>query len=91
MELKTSSSFTTTGNLQPWQTLCKIFSKCLTTRVTGWDQPPLQIMKMMEIQRQSWNANSRLDDFRRNEAHGALSDVCGGVWVRCSSDSVTAD
>ncbi|GJY01969.1 hypothetical protein Tco_0360121 [Tanacetum coccineum] len=27
--------------------LCKIFSKCLTTRVTGWDQPPLQIMQMM--------------------------------------------
>ncbi|GJV25474.1 hypothetical protein Tco_1378169 [Tanacetum coccineum] len=35
MELKTSSSFKTTGLLQPWQTLCKIFSKCLTTRVTG--------------------------------------------------------
>ncbi|GKB06330.1 hypothetical protein Tco_0834563 [Tanacetum coccineum] len=32
MELKTSSSFKTTGLLQPWQTLCKIFSKCLTTR-----------------------------------------------------------
>ncbi|GJW89510.1 hypothetical protein Tco_0164850 [Tanacetum coccineum] len=47
MELKTSSSFKTTGLLQPWQTLCKIFSKCLTTRVTGWDQPPLQIMRMM--------------------------------------------
>ncbi|GJQ92962.1 retrovirus-related pol polyprotein from transposon TNT 1-94 [Tanacetum coccineum] len=47
MELKTSSSFKTTGLLQPWQTLCKIFSKCLTTRVTGWDQPPLQIMQMM--------------------------------------------
>ncbi|GJR05765.1 hypothetical protein Tco_0528749 [Tanacetum coccineum] len=31
----------------PWQTLCKIFSKCLTTRVTGWDQPPLQIMQML--------------------------------------------
>ncbi|GJS85528.1 hypothetical protein Tco_0752069 [Tanacetum coccineum] len=31
MELKTSSSFKTTGLLQPWQTLCKIFSKCLTT------------------------------------------------------------
>ncbi|GJU78367.1 copia protein [Tanacetum coccineum] len=45
MELKTSSS--TTGLLQPWHTLCKIFSKCLTTRVTGWDQPPLQIMQMM--------------------------------------------
>ncbi|GJV35292.1 hypothetical protein Tco_1407769 [Tanacetum coccineum] len=26
MELKTSSSFKTTGLLQPWQTLCKIFS-----------------------------------------------------------------
>ncbi|GJR14009.1 hypothetical protein Tco_0796661 [Tanacetum coccineum] len=47
MKLKTSSSFKTTGLLQPWQTLCKIFSKCLTTRVTGWDQPPLQIMQMM--------------------------------------------
>ncbi|GKB30656.1 hypothetical protein Tco_0870057 [Tanacetum coccineum] len=45
MDLKTSSSFKTTGLLQPWQTLCKIFSKCLTTRVTGWDQPPLQIMR----------------------------------------------
>ncbi|GJX39535.1 hypothetical protein Tco_0252838 [Tanacetum coccineum] len=32
MELKTSSSFKRTGLLQPWQTLCKIFSKCLTTR-----------------------------------------------------------
>ncbi|GKB67291.1 hypothetical protein Tco_0928703 [Tanacetum coccineum] len=47
MELKTSSNFKTTGLLQPWQTLCKIFSKCLTTRVTEWDQPPLQIMQMM--------------------------------------------
>ncbi|GJY31958.1 hypothetical protein Tco_0415453 [Tanacetum coccineum] len=47
MELKTSSSFKTTSLLQPWQTLCKIFSKCLTTRVTGWDQPPLQIMQMI--------------------------------------------
>ncbi|GJV16316.1 retrovirus-related pol polyprotein from transposon TNT 1-94 [Tanacetum coccineum] len=83
MELKTSSSFKTTGLLQPWKTLCKIFSKCLTTRVTGWDQPPLQIMQMMEIQRQSWNANSGLDDFKRNEAHAALSDVCGGV--KCST------
>ncbi|GJR75606.1 retrovirus-related pol polyprotein from transposon TNT 1-94 [Tanacetum coccineum] len=44
MELKTSSSFKTTGLLQPWHTLCKIFSKCLTTRVTGWDQSPLQII-----------------------------------------------
>ncbi|GJZ15804.1 hypothetical protein Tco_0551481 [Tanacetum coccineum] len=47
MELKTQSNFKTTSLLQPWQTLCKIFSKCLTTRVTGWDQPPLQIMQML--------------------------------------------
>ncbi|GJS76094.1 retrovirus-related pol polyprotein from transposon TNT 1-94 [Tanacetum coccineum] len=47
MELETQSNFKTTGLLQPWQTLCKIFSKCLTTRVTGWDQPPLQIMQML--------------------------------------------
>ncbi|GJX64064.1 hypothetical protein Tco_0298407 [Tanacetum coccineum] len=46
MELKTQSNFMATGLLQPWQMLCKIFSKCLTTRVTGWDQPPLQIMQI---------------------------------------------
>ncbi|GKE38036.1 hypothetical protein Tco_1461441 [Tanacetum coccineum] len=45
IELKTQSN--TTGILQPWQTLCKIFSKCLTTRVTVWDQLPLQIMQML--------------------------------------------
>nr|GEZ97190.1 hypothetical protein [Tanacetum cinerariifolium] len=42
IEPKTSSSFKTTGLLQPWQTLCKIFFKCLTTCVTGWDQPPFK-------------------------------------------------
>ncbi|GKB85067.1 hypothetical protein Tco_0957339 [Tanacetum coccineum] len=47
MELKTQSNFNTTCLLQPWQTLCKIFFKCLTTRVTRWDQPPLQIMQML--------------------------------------------
>nr|GEW84401.1 hypothetical protein [Tanacetum cinerariifolium] len=47
MELKTPSGFKITGLLQPWQTLCKIFSKCLTTRVTGWDQPPLQITQIL--------------------------------------------
>nr|GEW11343.1 retrovirus-related Pol polyprotein from transposon TNT 1-94 [Tanacetum cinerariifolium] len=34
MELKTPSSFKTTTLLQPWQTLCKIFSECLTMHVT---------------------------------------------------------
>ncbi|GJV14455.1 hypothetical protein Tco_1359778 [Tanacetum coccineum] len=58
MELKTSSSFKTTGLLQPWQTLCKIFSKCLTTRVIGWDQPPLQIMQMYH--------NLKDDDIMKN-------------------------
>ncbi|GKE03139.1 hypothetical protein Tco_1391122 [Tanacetum coccineum] len=33
MELKTVSNFKISGLLQPWQTLCKIFSKCLTTRL----------------------------------------------------------
>ncbi|GKB48320.1 hypothetical protein Tco_0899073 [Tanacetum coccineum] len=47
MELKTVSNFKIPGLLQPWKTLCKIFSKCLTIRVIGWDQPPLQIMQML--------------------------------------------
>nr|GEV10728.1 retrovirus-related Pol polyprotein from transposon TNT 1-94 [Tanacetum cinerariifolium] len=53
MELKTPSSFKTTGLLQSWQTLCKIFSKCLTMRVTGWDQPPLQIEMISEEMKQT--------------------------------------
>ncbi|GJW40635.1 gag-pol polyprotein [Tanacetum coccineum] len=47
LELRSPSNFKTTGLVQPWQTLCKMFSKCLTTRVTGFDQPPLQIMQML--------------------------------------------
>ncbi|GKE00171.1 hypothetical protein Tco_1388154, partial [Tanacetum coccineum] len=44
LELRSTSHFKTTGLLQQWQTLCKMFSRCLTTRVTGYDQPSLQIM-----------------------------------------------
>ncbi|GJU03765.1 hypothetical protein Tco_1114103 [Tanacetum coccineum] len=33
MELKIVSNFKISGLLHPWQTLCKIFSKCLTTRL----------------------------------------------------------
>ncbi|GKE55153.1 hypothetical protein Tco_1490309 [Tanacetum coccineum] len=44
LELRSPSNFKTTGLVQPWQTLCKMFSRCLTTRVTGYDQPPLQII-----------------------------------------------
>ncbi|GJX96140.1 hypothetical protein Tco_0351938 [Tanacetum coccineum] len=34
------------------------------------------IYMAQKTQRQSWNADTSLDDHRRNEAHGALSDVC---------------
>ncbi|GJZ51112.1 hypothetical protein Tco_0605627 [Tanacetum coccineum] len=64
MELNTSSSFKTTGLLQPWQTLCKIFSKCLTTRVTGWDQPPLQIIQMIHARDKYHNLKD--DDIMKN-------------------------
>ncbi|GJX36690.1 hypothetical protein Tco_0248247 [Tanacetum coccineum] len=47
LELISPSNFKTTGLVQPWQTLCKMFSRCLTTRVTSFDQPPLQIMQML--------------------------------------------
>ncbi|GJR60445.1 hypothetical protein Tco_1502607 [Tanacetum coccineum] len=47
LELRSTSNFKTTSLVQPWQTLCKLFSRRLTTRVTSYDQPPLQIMKML--------------------------------------------
>ncbi|GJV34666.1 hypothetical protein Tco_1395066 [Tanacetum coccineum] len=47
LELRSTSNFKTTGLLQPWQILCKMFSRCLTTRVIGYDQPSLQIMQML--------------------------------------------
>ncbi|GJV95457.1 hypothetical protein Tco_1547034 [Tanacetum coccineum] len=47
LELRSTSNFKTTSLLQPWQTLCKMFSRCLTTRVTGYDQPAVQIMQML--------------------------------------------
>ncbi|GJU78475.1 hypothetical protein Tco_1275545 [Tanacetum coccineum] len=31
LELRSPSNFKTTGLVQPWQTLCKMFSRCLTT------------------------------------------------------------
>ncbi|GJV37033.1 hypothetical protein Tco_1409510, partial [Tanacetum coccineum] len=47
LELRSTSNFKTIGLLQPWQKLCKMFSRCLTTRVTGYDQPLLQVMQML--------------------------------------------
>ncbi|GJQ94114.1 retrovirus-related pol polyprotein from transposon TNT 1-94 [Tanacetum coccineum] len=61
MELKTISNVKISGLLQPWQTLCKIFSKCLTTRVTGWDQPPLQIIRARDAYH-----NLQDDDIMKN-------------------------
>ncbi|GJW66384.1 hypothetical protein Tco_0120808 [Tanacetum coccineum] len=87
MELKTVSNFKIPGLLQPWQTLCKIFSKCLTTRVTGWDQPPLQIMKMKK-QEQGWDADTSMDDHRRDEASPKALIRCIAELFgdRCSSE-----
>ncbi|GJT84228.1 hypothetical protein Tco_1058570 [Tanacetum coccineum] len=47
MELKTSSSFKTTSLLQPWQTLCKIFSKCLTKLSLDGISTAIADMQMM--------------------------------------------
>nr|GEW08354.1 hypothetical protein [Tanacetum cinerariifolium] len=37
LELRSTSNFKTNCLLQLWQTLCKMFSKCLTTCVTAYD------------------------------------------------------
>ncbi|GJY29753.1 hypothetical protein Tco_0405520 [Tanacetum coccineum] len=47
LKSRSPSNFKTTSLVQPWQTMCKMFSRCLTTQVTGYDQPPLQIMQMI--------------------------------------------
>ncbi|GJV51829.1 hypothetical protein Tco_1447570 [Tanacetum coccineum] len=41
------SHFVSKGLPQPWQKLVKIFARCLTTRVTGHDQSPFQIMHIL--------------------------------------------
>nr|GEX56540.1 hypothetical protein [Tanacetum cinerariifolium] len=46
LELRSPSNFKTIGLVQLWETLCKMFSRCLTTRVTGFDQPLLQIIQI---------------------------------------------
>nr|GEV84601.1 hypothetical protein [Tanacetum cinerariifolium] len=78
MELKTPSSFKTIGLLQPaamgrnslfsssfniFDSLSKIHGMCLNTHTFD-----------PEIQRQSWNEDSRLDNLRRDEANEALTD-----------------
>nr|GEW21213.1 hypothetical protein [Tanacetum cinerariifolium] len=45
--LRSPSNFMSVGLLRSWQTLCKIFTPCLTTKATGHDQPPVQIMQIL--------------------------------------------
>ncbi|GJT87600.1 hypothetical protein Tco_1069317 [Tanacetum coccineum] len=47
LPMRLPSHFVSKGLSQPWQTLCMIFARCLTTRVTGHDQPSFQIMQML--------------------------------------------
>ncbi|GKA72344.1 hypothetical protein Tco_0778560 [Tanacetum coccineum] len=47
LELRSPSNFKTIGLVQTCQTLGKMFARCLTTRATSHDQPPLQIMQML--------------------------------------------
>ncbi|GKC35536.1 retrovirus-related pol polyprotein from transposon TNT 1-94 [Tanacetum coccineum] len=47
LPMRLPTHFVTKGLTQPWQTVGKIFTRCLTTRVTGHDQPPFQIMQML--------------------------------------------
>ncbi|GJX87260.1 hypothetical protein Tco_0339274 [Tanacetum coccineum] len=54
LELRSPSNFKTTGLIQPWQTLGKMFARCLTIRATGHDQPPLTTL----FTRTSININS---------------------------------
>ncbi|GJT81424.1 hypothetical protein Tco_1055766 [Tanacetum coccineum] len=70
MELKTVSNFKIPGLLQPWQTLCKIFSKCLTTRVTGMDHRPFadnaNVILLYDVLRCSHYHNLQDDDIMKN-------------------------
>nr|GEX50345.1 putative reverse transcriptase domain-containing protein [Tanacetum cinerariifolium] len=45
--IRLAGHFATQDLSQPWQTLAKIFLRCLTTRVAGVDQPPFQVMQML--------------------------------------------
>ncbi|GJT72213.1 hypothetical protein Tco_1031499 [Tanacetum coccineum] len=44
--IRLAGQFYTKSLPQPWQTLGKVVMRCLTTRITGIDQPPLHIMQM---------------------------------------------
>ncbi|GJV38411.1 hypothetical protein Tco_1410888 [Tanacetum coccineum] len=62
LELRSPSNFKTTGLVQPWQTLGKIFARFLTTRVTGHDQLPLQIMQIARDKYHNLDRRLRCND-----------------------------
>ncbi|GJU60976.1 copia protein [Tanacetum coccineum] len=47
LPMRLPTHFVTKRLPQPWKTLEKVFARCLTTRFTGIDQPPFQIMQML--------------------------------------------
>ncbi|GJR82151.1 integrase, catalytic region, zinc finger, CCHC-type containing protein [Tanacetum coccineum] len=49
LELRSISNFKTTGLLQPWQTLCKMFSRCLDLHNDRYEQPNSYRFKQMHI------------------------------------------
>nr|GFB54690.1 hypothetical protein [Tanacetum cinerariifolium] len=77
MELKTPSSFKTTGLLQQWQTATMGRNSLFSSSFNIFDSvSKINKDHHWKIERQSWNEDSRLDDLKRDEANEALSDVC---------------
>nr|GEU72984.1 integrase, catalytic region, zinc finger, CCHC-type, peptidase aspartic, catalytic [Tanacetum cinerariifolium] len=76
MKLKTPSSFKTTGLLQLWQIAAIGRNSLFSFSFNIFDSlSKIHEDHHWEIKRQSWNEDSRLDDLRRDEANGALSDT----------------
>ncbi|GJV26869.1 hypothetical protein Tco_1383317 [Tanacetum coccineum] len=75
LELRSISNFKTSGRLQPWQTLCKMFLRCLTTRVTSYDQPAVQIIFTKPIVSLYMTAYPEISRRVRNRYHNLADDV----------------
>nr|GEU57772.1 reverse transcriptase domain-containing protein [Tanacetum cinerariifolium] len=81
MELKTPSSFKTTGHLAVMGR-----NSLFSSSFNIFDLlSKIHKDHHWKVQRQSWNEDSRLDDLRKDEANGALSNVCGEHVVDDSS------
>ncbi|GJW00250.1 hypothetical protein Tco_1555501 [Tanacetum coccineum] len=89
LELRSPSNFKTTGLIQLWQTLCKMFSRCLTTRVTGYDQPPLQIMQMLYCFKQARDKYHNLEDDEMDKSIFNSGKHKDGVGMKIPSWMIT--